>query len=246
MGVQAGVQKLDAGMEAVARVSAGHFEDLIVTYYRLDTSKLTIRECFRLGGGLAPFLLILKVLRVNLADQEVCACDIEDLVMLEQGQIESRCAEAPKIDALRSELSQSGGTFLFGYTIPPHLDKLFSLVYLMSDECLVEVIHSNAEKPHTMVVAITPMEPHGEKITVLFPAKKGMDSDPLDDVQKLDSGTIEELLEFHLTRPSKSSLRIAPVNHEEALTYIVRRVQRAVQRFVRRGVYIPLPPDEEY
>jgi hypothetical protein len=195
---------------------------------------------------LAPLLLVLKVLRINLANEEVCACDVDDLIMLEQGQIEARCAEAPKADALRGEVSQSGATFLFAYTIPPHLDKLFSLVYLQSDECLVEVIHTSAEKPHTMVVAITPMEPQAEKLTVLFPAKMGMDSDPLDDIGTLKSGTVDELLELHLTRPSKSTLRTVPSTLEQALSYIVARNQRAVQRFVRRGVYVPLPPDQEY
>ena len=166
--------------------------------------------------------------------------------MLEQGQVESRCAEAPKATDLCSEILQCGGKFLFGYTIPPHLDKMFSLVYRMSEECLVEVIHINAKKPHTMVVAISPMDPQGEKVTVLFPFKKGMDSDPIDDIQSLEFGTVHGLLHLHSTRPSKSSLRSAPETYEQALTYIVGRVQRAVQRFVRRGVYVPVPPDGEY
>lgn len=212
----------------------------------MNTSKLSVRECFRFGGVMAPMLLVFKVLRVNLAGQEVCACDIHDLIMIEDGQLESRCEEAPGVNDLRRDVLESGGEFLFGYTLPPHHTKMFSLVYLVSNRCLVEIIHTNAEETYTMVVALTPMEPHNEKVTVLFPPKKGMDPDPLDDGKKLASGTVRELLELHQARPSKSPLKSLPETHEQVLSYIVGRNQRAIQRFVRRGLYAPLPPDDEY
>lgn len=223
----------------------GGTEYVPMAYYRMNTSKLSWRECFRLGGWLAPVLLASKLLGFNLADKEVCAADLSDLILLGPDHLETRCAEIPQCNDLRNQVAQAGGEFLFGYTLPPHPTKLFSLVYLLPD-CLLELISTTAEKPHTIVVCLNPMPPANEKITSLFPLVKGMDADPLDDVAKLSSGKVKDLLALHRDRPSRAPLLPLPSNPVEVTNYIVARNQRAIERFVRRGLYSEVPPDDRH
>ena len=110
--------------------------------------------------------------------------------------------------------------------------------------CLMELIHTSTTYRHTMVVCFTPIQDAKEKTTVLFPQKKKMDSEPSDDIQLLHRGSVLELLNLHLTRPSMPAPLRAPTTYEDTVRYIVNRNQRALRRFVKRGLYVPVADEE--
>ena len=205
--------------------------------YRLDMSKMTIRECFRLGGPFSPFLLLCKLVGHNLADQKVVALDIEELQHLSLEDVARR--SSPTLRSLLEEADNLGLEHLFCYTLPPS-EAAFSVVYLSSrPSCILEFISFvDGKKIRTSVGAISPKVGGGELITVLYPTK-GMDPDPFDLVETLKFGGIQGLLGRHTQRQKKIDLCPLPPN-EFIEDYLRVRNQRAVKRFVDRGLYVPV------
>jgi hypothetical protein len=176
---------------------------------------------------------------INLGDGECCAVDIEHLLFLEGDELEHRLGD-PSLDSMRAEASGLDLPFIFAYTLPPHPEKLFSLVYLPSrSNLMLEIIHSSLDKrTHTMAVAVSPLRSGGELVTVLKP-NKGMDSDEKDDVEILKRGSLEDLVTRHGARAERTATWNLP-EPRELPNYLLRRNQRALERFVRRGLYVRL------
>lgn len=210
-------------------------------HYTLDTSKLSVKECFRFGGWGFPVLLLAKLFGLSFSDGSVCASDLDELISIDGQTLELRSAD-PVLTELRFRCEQENLKFVFAYTIPPHPTKAMSLVYLSpTQKTIVELLHTVEEVAHTTVIAATPKRVgSGEFITGMYPRKKHLDPDPECEVVVLKPQTLDSFLKNHEERISKSEITRKFHTSEEVREYIIARNQRAVQYFVTRGLYVPL------
>jgi hypothetical protein len=207
--------------------------------YRLDTTKMSLRECLSYGPFSAAALLVCKVLRINLADAKPVAADIREFSVVPLEELPPCVSE--RFREVQRQSESLGAVFCFSYQYEALENILYGLDFVSPDRSFsLEHIWAQDEKRDTVTsIFVSPRAEVGDVATTN--QKRVFDPERDDLVKFVPGASLDKLLAIHLRRIQSIPVRTVPVDVKEIRDWILGRERKAFQEFVRRGLFVAIP-----
>lgn len=199
--------------------------------------RLSFKECWRMGGGVVGFTVaaVCKLIGVNLgsADPVACAIDRIDVVPPEEFPEDVYRRQ----ECLLEEAHSCGLGLRLLYTLP----MVGSVGYaaLFSDQDLIlEVMYLSQKEQVVVACVVISLLPGGREL-ITTDQKQNFDATPEFEAEFMPGAVIGALLERHRERIRDRRLERVPEDRAELEALALRRNQQAIERLLKRGIYLP-------